>query len=420
MRIGHWNRGAILLLAWGFIGGWLLLTAFLPVSFCLSPDTAYVVRVGLLRLLPDGVVWVRSAGGLRWIDPETGRVLAEEGGGALWKVFLGSDRIVAESGDRRIESVRLAVQARGVNPLEAGSSPGSLRALRGSLQWCFRSDRLITVNWVRLDDYLRSVLPSEMPAHFHPEALKAQAVVVRSYTLRRLNRHKAEGFDLCDSEHCQLYQGMAAEKGASSAAVEATAGELLHFNGEVVDAMFSASCGGATAPNEVAGVNQKALPYLRGVPDWDPQGRKFCALSPTYFWETHLSPEELSKVFTQVGKLQQLKVVARTPGGHVIRLLLRGDQGSLEVRGAEFRLKIGGRRVKSLMFALEREGEGWVLHGQGSGHGTGFCQWGAQGRALAGQSYRQILQAYFPGAEVTDGLHALRNRNHGALYSSHQ
>ena len=147
---------------------------------------------------------------------------------------------------------------------------------------------------------------------------------------------------------------------------------------------------------------------LRGVPDADANGKPFCAIAPNFAWELTLTREELERRFPQVGRVQEVAIAQRTVGGHLQQVQIRGDRTTLLLSGAAFRTAIGVGRVRSLMFEVQPQQGGWRIIGRGSGHGAGMCQWGAQGRALAGQTYRQILQAYYPDATLVGATH-IRN-----------
>jgi len=141
-------------------------------------------------------------------------------------------------------------------------------------------------------------------------------------------------------------------------------------------------------------------PPLRGVPDTDADGKPFCSLAPNFAWELTLTREELGRRFPQLGRIREVAIAQRTAGGHVLQARLHGDRATLTLSGAEFRTAIGVGRVRSLMFEVQPQQGGWRIIGRGSGHGAGMCQWGAQGRARAGQTYRQILEAYYPDATL--------------------
>lgn len=364
-------------------------------------DSDWLIRVGLEQGAFAPVVYVGvSAGSLRWRDPRTGRTLGTGEAEQVWELRRENGRYVARSGGVQIVAERLVAEPAGEGFATVGASPSALRRYRGHLEWVERDGKLLTINWVRLDDYLRATLPREMPPNFHLEALKAQAVAARAFTFRRLNRYRQWGYDLCDHAPCQVYGGVDAEHPNTNRAVEATMGEVLTHGGRVLEAVYAANCGGHTAPIEVAMTGTQPLAPLRGVSDADANGAPFCRLAPNFAWELVLTREELGRRFPQVGRMQGIAIVQRTAAGHVQRVRIRGARATLTLAGAEFRTAIGVGRVRSLMFDLQPQREGWRLTGRGSGHGAGMCQWGAQGRALAGQTYRQILEAYYPDATL--------------------
>lgn len=370
-----------------------------------SIDTFYVIRVGLERQSSGQVIYVASqGGGLRWIDVSSGDKLAQSDGQTVWVVGIQGEQLYARSSVNSVQSRRLLVEPDEGAVLLTGTDPKALKPFRGTLEWARKNGELLTINWVRLDDYLKAVLPSEVPSSFHMEALKAQVVAARSYTMRRLNRHRDSGYDLCDGDHCQVYRGVQAERPAANTAVEATGGQvLLNDSGQIVEAVYSSDCGGHTAANEIAGLGKSPVPYLRGIPDWDEQGKRYCALSPRAAWEYRIDEKMLSGLFPQAGAIREIKVIERTPAGHAVKIELTGSSGKLTIAGSEFRIKLGASLVRSLMFSVEKHAGGWRLHGRGAGHGVGLCQWGAQGRAISGQTYQQILQAYYPGSTLLKG-----------------
>jgi len=364
-------------------------------------DSDYLIRVGLEQGAFAPVLYVGvSADSLRWVDPRTGQTLGVGAAGQVWELRRANGRFVARCGQVQVASERLVAEPAGAGFVQVGASSNALRPYRGHLEWVERDGKLLTVNWVRLDDYLKATLPREMPPNFHIEALKAQAVAARSFTMRRLNRYRQWGYDLCDHAPCQVYGGVDAEHPNTNRAVEATAGEVLVHNGRIVEAVYTGNCGGHTAPIEVAMTGTQPLAPLRGVPDADADGKPFCSLAPNFAWEQTLTREELERRFPQAGRIREIAIAQRTVGGHVLQARLRGDRATLTLSGAEFRTAIGVGRVRSLMFEVQPQQGGWRIIGRGSGHGAGMCQWGAQGRARAGQTYRQILEAYYPDATL--------------------
>lgn len=292
------------------------------------------------------------------------------------------------------------------------------------------SGKLAAVSALPLEELLRGLVPSEMPAGSPTEALKAQAVTARSNVLAQIGtRHLSDPWTLCSEVHCQAYRGDVAQTAATDAAVRATAGEALFGREDrrLVDAVYSAMCGGHGEDNDAVW-DTAPDPNLRGRPDlpaasaaaWsgglasETRLRSFlggappayCAHAPgappdRYRWERHLSAEELDALVGAlgVGPVRALLVEARGASGRARSLRVEGERGSATIHG-ELQIRRVLGNLPSAMFLVEREGDGWVFRGGGWGHGAGMCQWGAIGRAAAGQEYREILRAYYSGAEV--------------------
>ena len=285
-----------------------------------------------------------------------------------------------------------------------------------------RAGKLAVVNAVPEDKLLAGLVPAEMPASAPLEALKAQAVAARNELLAKLGtRHLTDPYRLCSTKHCQVYAGAGSEDPRSTRAVEATRGELLiHDSGGLVDAVYSASCGGHTEDNERAwgGV---ADPSLRGRPDGQVMApasgdakleaylsspsNASCARGPGFRWRAALDLNKVAKRLG-MGRLRSLEVVERGVSGRAIKLAVVGETGASELRGElEIRRALGdGAILKSSLFVLhvERDSDGFVtraaLVGGGHGHGIGMCQDGAMGMAEAGATYREILRRYYQSA----------------------
>ena len=289
--------------------------------------------------------------------------------------------------------------------------------------------RLALVAVVPLEELLRGLVPAEMPASSHLEALKAQAVTARSNVLAQLGtRHLSDPYVICAEVHCQAYRGAGAANPRTDQAIRATAGEALFGKADrtLVDGVYSALCGGHGEDSDaVWPVTPSAS--LRGQPDlvsgasaWagklrdDPTLRRFLA-SPVdawcrrpaaarkdrFRWERRFTAVDLDLLAEPlgVGEVRGLTVVSRGGSGRAPALRVTGSAGAADITG-ELTIRRLLRNLPSAMFVVDQEGEEVVLHGGGWGHGAGMCQWGAVGRAEAGQGYRQILRAYFSGAEV--------------------
>ena len=266
------------------------------------------------------------------------------------------------------------------------------RTYRGGVRLLAQGGRLWVVNQVLLEDYLLGVLPAEMPEGFPQEALKAQAVVARTFAVNRLNPRAP--YDLCASEICQVYLGLAVETPRHTEAVRGTRGKVLSYQGRAISALYHADSGGMTAGSEE--VFQKALPYLRPRPD--PYAR-----GPKSQWQLSVSPERAAAALRAMGRTPQAGslgdspvVLERSASGRVWRLRLLG----VEVQGPEAQRLVRNLGLPSALV----EFRGWQAEGRGAGHGVGLSQWGAKGMAEAGYGYREILGHYFPGTFLSDLL----------------
>lgn len=274
------------------------------------------------------------------------------------------------------------------------------RRYAGDLWASARNGKLSLVNEVSLEEYVAGVLAAETERGWPLEALKAQAVVSRTFAFSE--RHRADGYHLCDLTHCQVYHGQVSSP-SSERAVRETRGLILAYRNKPAQALFHSTCGGVRAANQWI-FGGEALPYLKGGSDVE-KGALLCRESPhAAAWNVSVSVSELSKALnarseTEVGFLRSL-MIERNPSGFVQRVSLAGDRRRV-VDGYSFWLALGQTlgwgEVKSLNFTVAREGDRYRFTGKGLGHGVGLCQWGARKLALSGQSFRLILNRYFPG-----------------------
>jgi stage II sporulation protein D len=278
------------------------------------------------------------------------------------------------------------------------------------------------VNTLGLEDYLRGVVGAELGRRDpqEEEALVAQAIVSRTFAIRNLGKRAEQGFDLYGSTIDQVYAGAAAEYPMAVRAVDRTAGLVLTWNGAPIDAFFFSTCAGRTADGtEVfAGADR---PYLTSVADRDGSGDAYCRISPRYHWREEWTGEELRGVLRQslplvstttaadVDEVRGVTVDRQTRSGRVAQVTVTLAKREVSITGPAIRQAlhpVGQEVMRSALFELHQtigEGRitGLVAEGHGAGHGVGFCQWGAVGRARAGQSAATMLAAYFPGTEIS-------------------
>lgn len=261
------------------------------------------------------------------------------------------------------------------------------------------TDQLRLVNHVSLEDYVASVLSSEYGLDDR-EGTKAMAVAVRTYALRSHSKFGKE-YDHSDQVLSQRYEGALRLTDRSLAATRATRGEVLTYNGKLIDAVYFSSSGGHTADNEDVW-DGEAVPYLRGKED------PYDEVSPHSSWRQRISRPQLLELLSSYyeSPIRGFVIHDHSSDGRVSSIeLLRSNGSKHRVTSNQFRLLVnrhfGHSTLKSTFFDASRSGNYYVFEGKGYGHGVGLSQWGAHGQALEGRSYEEILSYYYTGASLT-------------------
>ncbi len=295
---------------------------------------------------------------------------------------------------------------------------------RGEMVIIPSAEGLLVVNRLGLESYLRGVVPLEIGRRLGPEmaAVKAQAVAARSYAHTRIRTSLGRPFDVVGTVTNQVYGGADAETSITDIAISETRGVILHYAGGPVDGPYHASCGGRTAaPGEIYPASPDS-PYLRSVSDRIPgSDRNYCDIYAGSAWTRTLDASEINASLERylrdhvagvrggVGRATAIDEAGRTGSGRLAALRVRTDLGSHVLRGNSMRFVIrppNGEILPSTYFSVRLVGrangdlERVTLTGRGNGHGVGMCQWGAIGRARAGQSWESILRTYFPGTRL--------------------
>ena len=325
------------------------------------------------------------------------------------------------------------------------------QTFQGILKLVVDEDKIVAINILPVEDYLTSVISSEMKSSCSLEFLKAAAVISRSWLFAQIQRRqervgqpapfftfvKGDGesirwydredhtiFDVCADDHCQRYQGITRSSNPQVAeAVNATRGQVLMYDGKICDARFGKCCGGQTNEFKYCWENIE-VPYLRSVKD------PFCNTNDKqilrqvlndydlethdfYEWTEELSQEEIHDRITghlkmEMGAILSMEAVEKGPGGHISKLRIIGQEKTFVVgKELEIRRMLSTSTLKSSAFTVEakdvRDGipARFILHGRGWGHGVGLCQIGAAVMGEQGYSYKQILEHYYTGAEIS-------------------
>jgi len=289
--------------------------------------------------------------------------------------------------------------------------PGRItREFRGQVEVRVERGKPLRINVVTdREAAVASVVAAEMKSR-RREALKAMAVMARTYMLSHPDRHSDEGFDFCDTTHCQLYRGETdlandANRREIITAVAATEGERLSFNNSVVEVYFTAVCGGLSAtPALVWGGEARGYGYHRVACEW-------CRASPYTKWERTASVAAVldalsSSLRSNISQDAEIRV--ERSGDDPVRAVIIRNRGQQMILSAdEFRralgLRLGWNKVLSPTFEVERRGQRYVFRGRGFGSQVGLCIDGAVRQAAAGRSYRDILFFYFPQTIIDQG-----------------
>lgn len=223
---------------------------------------------------------------------------------------------------------------------------------RGMLTFAVNGGTMTAVNVIDLEEYLYGVVPSEMPQSYAAEALKAQAVAARTYAMTKLGAHKASGYQLCDTTNCQVYKGYSNEAASTTAAVDATAGQIACYNGTPIEAVFSASTGGYTENSE--NVWNNAVPYLRAVPELGEYGDNS--------WTRTLTLDQLTALLASkgetIGEAKDILITKLSTGGRVQELQIVGTKGTKTLTKEAIRTYFSGAcgSLPGKMFTINGKG----------------------------------------------------------------
>ncbi len=283
------------------------------------------------------------------------------------------------------------------------------RLYKGLLDITAEKGRLKILNTVPLEEYIASVVSAEAGDLSQMEAFKAQAVAARTYTLKHMSNHTKNGYNMCDSTHCQFFTGFGDVRPAARTAADFTRGEAVTYQGEPAATFYHSICGGRTeAMTDVWPFEHK--PYLISVRD-GPEKKPYCSIAPGFSWKTRISLKALTgiartqKWILPDENIAKMAVLDRGISKRVVTLEFSTEKRSLRISATNFYHGIGRRAgwnaIRSSLFYVYSGRDFVVLEGKGNGHGVGMCQWGAEGMARLGFKYRDILTHYYPGTTIS-------------------
>jgi len=300
---------------------------------------------------------------------------------------------------------------------------------RGDFLFIADKNNITLVNLINVEEYLYGVVPSEIPSHWDKEAIKAQAVAARTYTLKHLNQHAKEGFDLCATQHCAVYKGILGESKKVNEAIDETRAEILvNKNGKPIDTFYSHCCGGHTQDvSDIWGFDK--IKNLAGVYDGKKNSWEF-PLSPfwleewvrflpdvyckvtgdnetSFRWIRYFDEEDLNYYINKkndIGKIKAIIPLKRAKYGALTELKVIGQKNSKKFKFDALRNLLGKIRSNVIKWEYSKNADGFIdeifIYGAGWGHGVGMCQRGVKGMAEKGFNYKEILLHYFPETEI--------------------
>ncbi len=260
-------------------------------------------------------------------------------------------------------------------------------------------NEVFVINTIGIENYLTSVVGSEMPHRWPLEALKAQAIASRTYALKKTGN---DLYDIDSTQRDQVYNGLESKTYKTSKAVKYTRSLVIIHKNKLINALFHSSSGGMTENSEDVWKNK--YPYLTSVKDFDQK-------NPKLYWKKVFSNKELQILFPKIGGIKEIEILDITKTGRVKNIKLIGNYGSLDFSGTSLRKKMG---LKSTLFRFKfmtvntlREKNkikslynSLMITGMGSGHGVGMSQWGAKHLAMRGYKAKDILKHYYKGVQI--------------------
>ena len=255
--------------------------------------------------------------------------------------------------------------------------------------------KVFVVNHIDIEEYLYGVLYHEV-SHLWPiEVLKAQAIAARTYAMYQKLVTKNKFFDLTSDVYSQMYGGRTSETRSTRKAVNSTKGLVLMYDGKVFPSYYHATCGGRTS--DVTTIWNINVPTLKA------RWCDYCKMSPHYSWKKEFRFDQMKDKLSASGydiDIVSVKVIERDNSGRVLDVLLEGKNSDMHLSGNKFRLAIGPNELRSTNFEVRHRGRYITFIGKGWGHGIGMCQWGAFGMARERFKAHQILEYYYPGADL--------------------
>ncbi|MFC1805242.1 SpoIID/LytB domain-containing protein [Candidatus Omnitrophota bacterium] len=270
------------------------------------------------------------------------------------------------------------------------------RRFRGDMQIIKDGFTLTAVNYIDFEDYIKGVLYHEASHYWPQEALRAQAVAARTFAYDQTRQNSSRAFDVTNDIYSQVYGGRVSERYRTNKAVEATRGEILTYNGRAFPTYYHATCAGHT--EDASLLWNIDIPPLEGV------ACPYCKESPHYSWQRVLSLKEIAEKLSaggyEIKDIEEIIPLEKDASGRIKLIKIGSSDADLTIAAKHFRRILNPNIIRSTNFSVEIAESDAVFSGFGWGHGAGMCQWGAYFMSKEGKDYEEILDHYYPGAEL--------------------
>ncbi|MEW6170330.1 MAG: SpoIID/LytB domain-containing protein [Candidatus Omnitrophota bacterium] len=305
--------------------------------------------------------------------------------------------LVDESGNIKIGNLDLKGSSFKIKSSKVASLYINKRKFRGLIYLIPKNKNVLVVNSLNVEDYVKGVLYNEV-SHFWPlEALKAQAIVSRTFVLYQKELNANKDFDVTNDIYSQVYKGYLSERSRTNIAVNRTRGEILTYKEKNIPAFCHATCGGRT--EDATNLWNIDIKPLDGVVC------NFCKGSPHFFWEKSMPlkefVEKLNEIGFKVSNIKEVSIAQRTSSGRIAKLKVIDENQSFLISAKDFRQTLHPNFIRSTNFFTEIKDGTIYFKGLGWGHGVGFCQWGAYFMSKKGYRAEQILKYYYPGINIS-------------------
>lgn len=333
------------------------------------------------------------------------------------------EMLVIEPDDKRFQSGKIRISSDKKISIESLERSHGVPSYEGVMELWTTAEGIVIVNDISIEKYLKAVVPSEMPASYELEALKAQAVCARSYAYRQTEKYAYPEYKahVNDSTDYQVY-GNSKPQDKSNQAIKETKGEVLYYNGQIVTTYYySTSCGKTTDIRAWGTKKSKENAYLKSVKVKGKSGDYEKNL-PWYRWRAEVPAQILSDLFgintgKDIGLLKNIEITKRGGGDVALEMKVTGEKGSAVIKTEnKIRASLGGsgyqivlndgsvtdsrELLPSAFFTVEKSGDVFVIEGGGLGHGIGMSQNGANEMAKQGADYEEILGLFYKDIEV--------------------